>query len=112
MILLACSPNFVCFYNLYVRFKGTASRDILLQVFSPQAPDNNIRVILNFFASQGAPPVSMTPVAGKNAASINDTGGKLPPLSMTPEANFATSSACVVDTGGQFAASVNTAGCK
>ncbi len=34
-------------------FKGTVSRDFLLQVFSwitfPQAPDNNIRIISNFF---------------------------------------------------------------
>ncbi len=33
--------------------------------------------------------------------SVNDTGGKLPPVSTTPAANFATSSACVVDTGGK-----------
>ncbi len=30
---------------------------------------------------------------------VNDTGGKLPPVSTTPAANFATSSPCVVDTG-------------
>ncbi len=44
---------------------------------------------------------------------VNDTGGKLPPVSMTPAANlppvsttpaanFATSSPCVVDTGGKL----------
>jgi hypothetical protein len=38
---------------------------------------------------------------------VNDTGGKLPPVSTTPAANFATSSACVVDTGGKFATGVN-----
>jgi hypothetical protein len=52
------------------------------------------------FASQGAPRVSMTPVA------------KLPPVSTTPAANFATSFACVVDTGGKFAKSVNNTGSK
>ncbi len=31
----------------------------------------------------------------------------LPPVSATPAANFATSYACVVDTGGKFAAGVN-----
>ena len=30
----------------------------------------------------------------------------LPPVSMTPAVNFATSSPCVVDTGGKFAAGV------
>jgi hypothetical protein len=39
------------------------------------------------FASQGAPPVSTTLVP------------KLPLVSLTPAANFATSSTCVVDTG-------------
>jgi hypothetical protein len=52
---------------------------------------------VEIFASQGAPPVSTTPVAnlplvyntdGKIAAGINDTGGK-----------FAT---CINDTGGKF----------
>jgi hypothetical protein len=49
---------------------------------------------------------------------VNDTGGKLPPVSMTPAANLppesttlaknvATSSPCVVDTGGKFATGVN-----
>jgi hypothetical protein len=51
-------------------------------------------------ASQGAPPVSTTPVAnfatifasvvdtdGKFATSVNDVGGKLPPVSTTPTAN-------------------------
>ncbi len=53
--------------------KGAVSQDLLLQVFSwimfLQAPEDNISVILNFskfaeiFTSQGAPPISMTPVA-------------------------------------------------
>ncbi len=59
----------------------------------PQAPDTIIRIISNFFrkfaeifASQGAPPVSLTPVAN------------LPPVSTTPAA-FATG---INDTGGKF----------
>jgi hypothetical protein len=54
---------------------------------------------------------------------VNDTGGKLqpvsmtpaanlPPVSLTPAANFATSSPCVVDTGGKFATGVNDTGGK
>jgi hypothetical protein len=62
----------------------------LLQIFFmnhlPQVPENNIRVISNFFensrkyfASQGAPPVSMTLVANfaTSSAGVVDTGGKL-----------------------------------
>jgi hypothetical protein len=36
----------------------------------------------------------------------------LPPVSTTPAANFATSSPCVVDTGGKFATRVNDTGGK
>jgi hypothetical protein len=75
-------------------FKGT---DFLLQVFfhesfSPQPLKitlGSFRIFLNFaelFASQGAPPVSTTPVAnfatsisdnkGKSAIGVVDTGGK------------------------------------
>jgi hypothetical protein len=54
---------------------------------------------------------------------VNDTGGKLPPVSTTraanlppvsttPSANFATSSPCAVDTGGKFATGVNDTGGK
>ncbi len=54
---------------------------------------------------------------------VNNTGGKLPPVSTTPAANlppvsttpaanFATSFPCAVDTGGKFAAGVNDAGGK
>jgi hypothetical protein len=76
----------------------------------PPAPKNNSRVTLNFlrkfaeiFASQGAPPVSTTPVAnfatscpcavdtgGKFATGVNDAGGKLPPVSATPAEKFTT----------------------
>jgi hypothetical protein len=46
------------------------------------------RKFAEIFASQGAPPVSTTPVAN------------FPPLSATPAANFYTIFASVVDTGG------------
>ncbi len=36
----------------------------------------------------------------------------MPPVSTTPAANFATSSPCVVDTGGKFATGVNDTGGK
>jgi hypothetical protein len=45
------------------------------------------RKFAEIFASQGAPPVSTTPVAN------------LPPVSATPVANFSTIFASVVDTG-------------
>jgi hypothetical protein len=50
---------------------------------------------MEIFASQGAPPVSMTPAAN------------LPPVSTTPAANFSTSFASVFDTGGKFATGAN-----
>ncbi len=60
------------------KLTGTVPRDFRLQVFYmnqfPPSPDYTIRVVLNFFenlqeifSAQGAPPVSLTPVAnGKN----------------------------------------------
>ncbi len=45
-------------------------------------------------------------------AGYKDTGDKLPPVSTTPAANFATSFASVVDTGGKFATGVNDTGGK
>ena len=57
-----------------------------------------MRKFAEIFASQGAPPVSTTPVAN------------LPAVSTTPVAKFATSSAWVGDTGGKFAAGDNDAG--
>jgi hypothetical protein len=53
------------------------------------------RKFTEIFASQGAPPVSTTPVAN------------LPPVSATPVANFSTIFASVVDNGGKFATGVN-----
>ncbi len=58
------------------------------------------RKLAEIFASQGAPPVSRTPVAN------------LPPVSATPAANFYTIFASVVDTGGNFATGVNDTGGK
>jgi hypothetical protein len=46
------------------------------------------------------------------ATGINDSGGNLPLLSTTLAANFATSFASVVDTGGKFATGVNDTGGK
>jgi hypothetical protein len=58
------------------------------------------RKFAEIFASQGAPPVSTTPVEN------------LPPVSATPAANFYTIFASVVDTGGKFATLVNDTGGK
>ncbi len=49
---------------------------------------------------------------GKFATGVNNTGGNLPPVSVTPAANFATSPPCVVDTSGKFATGVNDTGGK
>jgi hypothetical protein len=46
----------------------------------------------------------------KCTTGVVDTGGKLPAVSTTPAANFAASSPCVVDTGGNFATGVNDTG--
>jgi hypothetical protein len=75
-------------------------------------PFEFFRKFAEIFASQGAPPVSATPVAnlstifasvvdtdgkfaavvndtgGKFATVVNDAGGKLPPVSTTPAANL------------------------
>ena len=51
---------------------------------------------MEIFASQGAPPVSTTPVA------------HLLPVSTALAANFATNFASVVDTGSKFATGVET----
>jgi hypothetical protein len=91
--------------------KGTVSRDfLLLAFFMNQFPPSSrvfhldrfkfFRKFAEIFASQGAPPVSTTPVAN------------LPPVSATPVANFSTILASVVDTGGKFATGVNDAGGK
>ncbi len=91
--------------------KGTVSGDFLLLVFFmnlfPPSPRvfrwdrfEFFRKFADIFASQGAPPVSTTPVAN------------LPPVSATPVANFFTIFAGVVDTSGKFATGVNDTGGK
>ncbi len=61
-------------------FKGTVSRDFLLQVFSwitfPQAPENNIRVISNFFENSRRYSQVKVHHRWQIAAGINDTDGK------------------------------------
>ena len=91
--------------------KGTVSRDFLLLVFFmnqfPPSPRvfhldrfEFFRKFAEIFASQGAPPVSTTPVA--NLPPVSTTpAAKLLPVSATPVANFSTIFACVVDTGGK-----------
>jgi hypothetical protein len=69
---------------------------------------------------------SVNNISGKFAAGVNDSGVKiaagiaginntaanLPLVSMTPVANFSTSFASVVNTGGKFATGVNDTGGK
>jgi hypothetical protein len=89
----------ICIQHVY-SIKGTVSRDFLLLVFfMNQFPPSSrvfhldcfefFRKLAEIFASQGAPPVSMTPVANFSNifASVVDTGGKF--------------AAGVVDTGGK-----------
>ena len=98
-------------YSSVVSIKGTVSRDFsLLVFFINQFPPSIwvyhyghfefFRKFAEIFASQGAPPVSTTPVAN------------LPPVSAPPVANFSTIFASVVDTGGKFATGVNDTGGK
>jgi hypothetical protein len=61
----------------------------------PQPQSLPLRPFQIFFASQGAPPVSTILVAN------------LPLVSTTLAANFSTSFASVVDTGGKFATGIN-----
>jgi hypothetical protein len=91
--------------------KGKVSQDFLLLGFFTNQFPPSLRVSLTtvsiffrkfaeIFTSQGAPPVSTTLVA------------ILPRVSITPAANFATSFAGVVDSGGKFATGVNDTGGK
>jgi len=113
--------------------KGTVSRDFLLLVFfMNQFPPSSrvfhldrfefFRKFAEIFASQGAPPVSTTPVANLPPVSTTPAAklppvsttpvANLPPVSATPVANFSTIFASVVDTGGKFATGVNDTGGK
>jgi hypothetical protein len=96
-------------YVPFMLVKGTVSRDFLLLVFFMNTPRPRVlhldrfeffRKFAEIYASQGAPPVSTTPVAN------------LPPVSATPAANSYTIFASVVDTGGKFGTGVNDAGGK
>jgi hypothetical protein len=64
-------------------FKGTVSRDFLLQVFFHESPSTK--------------PLIITLGSFRIFSKIR---GDLPPVSTTLAANFATNSPCVVDTGG------------
>ncbi len=106
-----CSrPSTTYLFPHHTLFKGTVSRDFLLLVFfmnqfppSPRVFHKDhfkfFRKFAEIFASQGAPPVSTTPVAN------------LPRVSASPVANFPTIFASV-DTGGKFATGVNDTGGK
>jgi hypothetical protein len=96
-----------------MQVKGTVSRDFLLMVFFMNQFPPSPRVfhldcfklfqkLAEIFASEGAPPISMTPVAN------------LPPESTTPAANFSTifANVVIVYTGGKFATVVNDTGGK
>ncbi len=110
----------VIFFNI----KGTVSRDFLVLVFgffhepvSPQSLIIQLGPFRIFSKIRGDTLVKVhhryqrhrwqichrgpTPAA-KYPAGINDTGGKLPPISTIPGANFAPSFASVVDTGGKL----------
>ncbi len=66
------------------------------------------RKFAEIFASQGAPPVSTTPVA--NLPPVSTTPAAKFPLVPATVANFSTIFASVVDTGDKFATGVNDAG--
>jgi hypothetical protein len=104
-------PGFCFLFSLFLNLKRTVSRDFLLLVFFmnqfPPSPRvfhldrfEFFRKFAEIFASQGAPPVSTTPVAN------------LPPVSATPVANFSTIFASVVDTSGKIATGINDTGGK
>ncbi len=68
---------------------------------------------MEIFASQGAPPVSMTGVVtpASNLPSVSTTPvANLPPVSTTMAADFATNTNDVIDTVGKFATGVNSTG--
>ncbi len=83
----------------------------------PQAPDNNFKIISNFFEnsrrySQVNVHHRVYDIGGKLLPVSTTSAANLPPVSTTLAANFATSSPCVVDTGGKFATGVNDTGGK
>ncbi len=101
--------NYIFDY-ITVTLKGQCHKIFCFRSFhespSPQAPENNFRVISYFFEnsqiySQVKVHLGVNDTGGKFATGINDNGGK-----------FATSSACVVDTVGKFATGVNDTSSK
>jgi hypothetical protein len=79
--------------------KGTVLRDFLLQdFFMNPLPPKPLKITLGSFRIFS----KIHGFAGHGA----------PPLSTSPAANFDTSSACVVDTGGKFSTGVNDTGGK
>jgi hypothetical protein len=94
----------------------------LLQVFFHESPSPKL-LIITLGSSRIFSKIRGDIRKSNCTTGVNDTGGKLPlvsttpaanlpPVSTTPAANFATSSPCLVDTGGKFAAGVNDAGGK
>ncbi len=90
-------------------FKETVSQDFLLLVFFmnqfPQAPEYTIRAILNFFKnSRRYSQLKVDHRYQRHRWQIwvsTTLVANLPPVSMTPAANFATSFTSVVDPGGK-----------
>jgi hypothetical protein len=62
-------------------------------------------VFVNQFPTAPEFPIRTVPIFRKFAEIFASQGA--PPVSTTPAAKFATSFACVVDTGGKFATGVN-----
>ncbi len=75
----------------------------------PPAPEYPIRTVTNFF--ENSQRYSQVKVHHRYQRH-RWQAAKLPPVSTTPAANFATSFTSVVDTGGKFAAGVNDTGGK
>ncbi len=93
-------------------FSGTVSRDFLLQVFFHESPSPK-PLIITLGSFRIFSKIHGDIRKSRCTTGVNDTGGKLPPVSTTPAANlppvsrtpaanFATSSPCVVDTGGKL----------
>ncbi len=90
---------FITWYAPYLHLKGQCHESFCFRFFPwitfPQAPENNIRAFQFFrkfaeiFASQGAPPVSTTPVANLPPVSMTSVA-KLPPVSNATGGKFAT----------------------
>ncbi len=84
----------------------------MLQVFFsliifPQAPENDIRDTSHFFRK-----FAEIICESRCTTGIKDSGGKFAMVSTTQMANFATCTACEVDTGGKFVTGVYDTGGK